>query len=472
MSPEHLSGKVVPQSDIFSLGGVLTYASTGHGPFDAATNNQIEMRILNHPPDLGQLTGEPREIISTCLEKNPANRPTLRDLLTRFSGLGSSGDPVYQPTVTIPGKHGLSLLAPPLAAHDTTVTRIAFSPDGRRLATADRNMTVALWDTATWTLVGPPVPISPREANYNSQGEISFTPDSQLLTSITYHGVDGDSKGWHQVNVWNAADLSLAHTPYELLGTDPRISPDGRHIVRTSNYEDPLPRIWDITGTFSGPRALEATGQGDSSYRDHRVAFSPDGRFAADHGDDVRLWDLTTGALMPASSAASEFCPISDIAISPRGGLLALSSRVQPSIRIIEVAAGESAKARIVHEGAANYDDPVFSPDGCMLACLVGGRGGEIDVVWIWDPATGRPVDIITFVSAIRTRLLFSPDSRFLAAGIDSVFAIRDTVARRTIRTPKETGDPGFQAIAFSANSSLLASSERSHVRIWRLPDA
>lgn len=483
MSPEHLSGKVIPQSDIFSLGGVLTYASTGHGPFDAATNSQIEIRILNHPPDLGPLSGDLRKIISACLEKKPADRPSLRDLLTQFSDPGAAAGPGYQPTVTIPGKRGLSPIAPPLTAHGTQVTNIAFSPDGRLLATADRDLTVALWDTATWTLVGPPVSVAARRAKYDSPVDIAFSPDSRLLVSIIYHAADGNFGG-NLAHVWNAADMSPAdmspaQAPDELSRSGLQISPDGRHIVSMSYYDDRLPRVWDITGTFSEPRALEVTGQGDSSYRNPRVAFSPDGRFVADHGSrDVRLWDLATGALIPVPPVANESWAIRELAISPRGGLLALScqepavdykSLEQPSIRLLDVAAGESAKARIVHEGALSYGLPLFSPDGRMQACLAGGRVGEVNVAWIWDPVTGRPVDIITHVWG---RLAFSPDSRFLATGAGSFFAIRDTVARRTIRAPKETGNDGFQALAFSADSRLLASSEDAIVRIWRLPDA
>jgi serine/threonine protein kinase len=480
MSPEHLSGKVVPESDVFSLGGVLAYASTGHGPFDAATNGQIQSRILTQPPDLDPLTGNMRKILTACLEKKPADRPTLRGLLAQFGSPGTAAGPGYEPTVTIPGKRGLSPAAPPLAAHGTEVTHIAFSPDGRLLATADRDLAVALWDADTWAPIAPPTSLVPPWATYNSQVDLGFSPDGRVLVNIAYYSSDEPSSGRHLAHALNTVDLGSAQEPSELPGSWVLLSPDGRYFFGSAGLTDSEIRAWDTARMPWRPRVLEGGGHAET-YR-FRPEFSPDGRFAGDYGHrDVRLWELATGAQAPVPSLASEPWTIEDLAIDPRGRLIALRCRVaaadyksyhQDSIRVLDVTAGEPATARIVHDGALNYSAPVFSPDGCLLASLVGGGAGEIDVVWIWDPASGRAVDVVTRVSSWSTRLTFSPDSRFLAVGDGGPIAIRDIVAKRTIRVPEETDDRDFRAIAFSPDSRLLASSQDTVVQVWRLPDA
>jgi serine/threonine protein kinase len=90
MSPEHLgAGEITAASDVFSLGSVLAFAATGHAPFDAADDVAIMGRILTQDPVVGPLEGPLRDIIRACLDKNPAERPTLGALLAFFAGADS-----------------------------------------------------------------------------------------------------------------------------------------------------------------------------------------------------------------------------------------------------------------------------------------------------------------------------------------------------------------------------------------------
>lgn len=78
MSPEQVGGaQVDARSDVFSLGGILAYAATGRGPFDAATMPATAARIVGGPPSLDGVGGPLREIIEGCLAKDPAARPGL-----------------------------------------------------------------------------------------------------------------------------------------------------------------------------------------------------------------------------------------------------------------------------------------------------------------------------------------------------------------------------------------------------------
>jgi serine/threonine protein kinase len=88
MSPEQVLGADIgPASDMFSLGSVLTFAATGTGPFGAGSNAALMYRLVNKPADLGDVPGELRSLVGTCLAKHPGDRPTARELLAEVGAL-------------------------------------------------------------------------------------------------------------------------------------------------------------------------------------------------------------------------------------------------------------------------------------------------------------------------------------------------------------------------------------------------
>jgi hypothetical protein len=89
-SPEQVDGSEVgPPSDIFSLGGVLTYAATGTGPFGEGPPMPMMYRVVNRDPDLSQIPAVLRPLIERCLAKDPAARPTPSELLAELDALGA-----------------------------------------------------------------------------------------------------------------------------------------------------------------------------------------------------------------------------------------------------------------------------------------------------------------------------------------------------------------------------------------------
>jgi hypothetical protein len=88
MSPEQADGRGVGSaSDIFSLGAVLAFAATGQGPFGAGSTPALVYRVVYSPPSLERVPAEVRPLIERCLDKDPARRPTARDLL---AGMGAT----------------------------------------------------------------------------------------------------------------------------------------------------------------------------------------------------------------------------------------------------------------------------------------------------------------------------------------------------------------------------------------------
>ncbi|MER6990001.1 serine/threonine-protein kinase [Saccharopolyspora hirsuta] len=91
MSPEQVTGAPVgAPADVFALGALLVFAATGRGPFGGGESQAILYRVVHETPDLSgldQLPGELARIISTCLAKDPADRPTSKQLLDSLADL-------------------------------------------------------------------------------------------------------------------------------------------------------------------------------------------------------------------------------------------------------------------------------------------------------------------------------------------------------------------------------------------------
>ncbi|WP_327372392.1 serine/threonine-protein kinase [Thermomonospora echinospora] len=87
MAPEQFQGPpFTPAMDVFSWGATMVYAATGQSPFGQDTIPQVISRILGAEPDLGDLPDPMRSLVADCLAKDPALRPTARQILLRLLG--------------------------------------------------------------------------------------------------------------------------------------------------------------------------------------------------------------------------------------------------------------------------------------------------------------------------------------------------------------------------------------------------
>jgi WD40 repeat protein len=372
-----------------------------------------------------------------------------------------------------------------LQGHERDVYCVAFSPDGKTLATASKDGTARLWDRATGQVRAI------LRGHIGEVNSVAFSPDGRLLATA------GDDR---TVQLWDMPmSGEIAASRVRLTGHQDEVSgvvfsPDSQTLVSAS--WDGKVKIWDVAtarerGTLDG--AIK---------RIYTLAISPSGRLLAIGGEDpaARLWDPVTrearGALGQVASTE-----LRSVAFSRQGQLLATGTW-ETAVRVYQVPSGQEFRALAGHAGvesvAFSPDDRTlatadgegtvrlwdilgdkisyafqghsdrlwcvaFSPDGQTLA-----TAGEHPTVMLWPLERTMERRSLARPGKAINSLAFSPDGRILATGMaDGTVELRDSSTGRLRRELR-----GHRAVvdsqAFSADGRILVSaSADGTVRLW-----
>ena len=243
--------------------------------------------------------------------------------------------------------------------HSESITCVAFSPNGRRLASSSTDKTVKLWEAAT------------------GKNLRTFDGHTDVATSVSFHPYGArviSASRDRKVKVWDV------ETGVEVLALDGRATenlcvasqPGGRPVAAASL--DGVIQLWDGD-----------TGDMLAEWRGHSrvggLAFDPNGRLLASCGDDalVQLWDIAAvidGEIAPHRVLPGHTAEVTTVSFSPDGERLASAGRDR-AVKLWDVGTGNELL------GIREYVAPIarvrFSPDGRWLVLSAN------TAVFVWD---------------------------------------------------------------------------------------
>jgi len=322
------------------------------------------------------------------------------------------------------------------SSHDQArVMAVAFSTNGRALASGTFDNTVTLWDPASRRTVGKPLRGDPEHHLIS----IDLSPDGNTLVSSSREGV---------ITLWNlATGTSRSLSGHGGAVISVVISPDGKALA--SAGWDHTVALWDITR----PTQMAERPLGFAAGRLTGAAFSPNDAILAFPGKDntVALWNVTT--LRVGERLLGHTERVSSVAFSPNGKMLASGS--VGGVVILWDAAAHRAIGEPLREHTKEITSLAFSPDGTTLASASDDRS-----VILWNVATQQPRGEPLPHSASVSSLAFGRNGTILVgAGQDGTLTPWEVPLGRKIRNPLQSpSDGGVTAIAFSPDEQTLIS--------------
>ncbi len=277
-------------------------------------------------------------------------------------------------------------------AHTDTVSALAFSPDGRTLATRSWDGAIKLWDLECGTLLWT----SRQSTTINC---VAFAPDGQVLAS---GGNDAP------IRLWDAKLGTLLHTLSH--GSGPVFAlawgPDGS-LLASGGFDRHI-RLWERPR--AQPETLVQMLTGHTNWV-VGLAFALDGRRLASASWDgsVKLWDVESGRCLQTLVGHTE--RVQALAWSPDGGTLA-SGSFDHTIRLWD---GQEGTSRVALQGhSAVVNGLAFTPDSRRLL-----SGSEDGTLRLWDMESGQCLRIVQGYAVTLYDVAWSPDgSQFASAGV------------------------------------------------------
>jgi WD40 repeat protein len=343
-----------------------------------------------------------------------------------------------------------------LKGHETAVSSLAFSPDGKLLASGGIAGDTALrfWDASTGKQVGT---LSGHSGQISS---LEFARDSETLVSA--------SMDEERVRLWRVSTgkefraFAIGEQP---LGFHCTLSPDGKTLVLGTSRN--CARLWDVA---TGKELHTGAAHQGAVYT---VAVSRDGRTLATAGADgmIRLWDAATRNELRTLAGHESF--VKAIAFVGDGKSLASMGGFDNTVRLWDVTTGKELNR--LTEDREKECCLALSRDGRIAAWSC--EGGTIrlrsiatgkDVVRLGEEQSGnnRPADRFTAAA-------FAPDGRrftVVEPSTETVIRVWDLASGKELPQIRASDNRRFGAVAFSPDGrTLAATSPEGNVQLWEI---
>jgi WD40 repeat protein/serine/threonine protein kinase len=505
MSPEQAAGdldRVGPASDVYGLGATLYCLLVGHGPFPsggvADVLQRVRRGIFPGPRRLRRSIDPALEAICLkAMSRQPEDRhatpmalaeeieawladvryrseheQALVDVKRTLARLcierahnlfdrerhdegmlwlaralenvpAESPDLARHVRASLAGWHAGVKLMERCLSHRDAVLAVAFSPDGRRLATGCGDRTARLWDVAQG------MPLSTPMSHEGAVRSIAFSPDGRLIATTSD---DGTMRRWDALTGAPVGSPIRHDHPVRSV----RFSPDGSKIATASRAS--LPCLWEVaTGCPIGESE-----PGEPDPRILAIGFNPEGTLLAVAGDNGTVWlrETTTGRRL--GRALRHEAAVSALAFSPEGRTLVCGCG-DGRARLWALD-GETPLVEFAHRVEAGFVE--FSPAGRSVATACQDGSARL-----WDAGTGKPIGEPLAHRAQVDCLAFNPDGTIVATGSqDGTVRLWDADTGLPIGPP--LGHRGaVQALAFSPDARRLATAGSDGMaRSWRVP--
>jgi WD40 repeat protein/GTPase SAR1 family protein len=285
-----------------------------------------------------------------------------------------------------------------LIGHSSYVYGIAVTPDGHRVISASKDMTLKVWDLKTGrelcTLVG----------HLNEVDEVAVTPDGHKAVSASW---DKTLKVW---------DLDSGRELFKLVGhsnvvTGVAVTPDGRRVVSAS--WDKTLKVWNLE---SGRELCTLTGH---SQIVNGVAITPDGHWIISSSDDntLKVWDLESGQELYTLDGHSD--TTNKVTVTP-DGRRAVSTSNDNTLKVWDLKSGKELHTLIGH--SRRVYGVAVTPDGCRVI-----SASMDNTLKVWDLESGRELRTLIGHSSRVRGVTVTPDGRrAVSASEDNTLKIWD----------------------------------------------